>query len=360
MQVKNEIAKTNPEMEDETFTFRKLLQDWFQNILYAFSFGKLLLVMFIIGGVLGLGYVWLRPVTYTARLTFVVEEAKAGGGSIASALAGQFGFDIGSLSGTNGILAGDNVLELLKSHSLIKLTLLTPYHDSSNWSLADQYATVYEWKEKWKNNSKVGKEINFPANQKQFSRLEDSLLQRIIKKIGEDELSIAKPDKKLGFFELQAITRDERFSQLFCERLLKITTGFYVTTKTKRLTNNVNRLQKRADSLGVLLDLKTYSSAETEKLLLDANPIYATPMVNAEISSRNKFIQSTIYAEIIKNLEVSKTALIQETPTVQVVDSPELPLKENKIDWYVGMLVGAFSCFLICLFFLASKKEKSN
>jgi hypothetical protein len=310
------------------------------------------------GLLIGFAYAWFKPVTYTARLTFVVEESKSGGGSIASAVAGQLGFDIGGLSGTSGILAGDNVLELLKSYTLIKKTLLTPYGDSSSKSLADQYAEVYEWKENWKKNSKVGREINFPVGQTKFTRLEDSLLHTITKNIVETELSISKPDKKLGFFDLQATSRDEKFSKLFCERLLKNTTDFYVETKTRRLSTNVYRLQRRADSLAGILDKKTYSTAEAERLLLDANPAYSSPVVNAEISSRNKFIQSTVYGEIIKNLEASKTALIQETPTVQVVDYPELPLKKNKLSKLItGLAGGAIGVFL-ATFFYASRRKK--
>ena len=75
--------------EEESFTFRKLMQDWWQSIAYAFNFWKIILVAGIIGALAGIGYAWLRYDTYTARLTFVVEEAKAGGGSVASALAGQ-------------------------------------------------------------------------------------------------------------------------------------------------------------------------------------------------------------------------------------------------------------------------------
>lgn len=346
--------------EEENFTFRKLIGDWTRQVLYAFRFWRIILVAGIIGALLGLGYFWIKADTYTARLTFVVEESKPGGGSIASALAGQFGFDIGSLTGTSGVLAGDNVLELLKSYTLIKKTLLTPYQESSTVSLADRYADVYKWKMKWLNSSKVGRQVNFPAGQTKFTRLEDSLLQVIIKRLVEKELSIAKPDKKLGFFALQTTTRDERFSQLFCERLLSITTDFYIATKTRRLNNNVYRLQRRADSLGTLLDRKTYSSAEAERMLLDANPAYSSPAVNAEISSRNKFIQGTIYGEIIKNLEVSKTALIQETPTVQIVDYPELPLKLNKLLWYVCALVGGLIAMAVTvLFFAAGKKDPS-
>jgi hypothetical protein len=73
---------------------------------------------------------------------------------------------------------------------------------------------------------------------------------------------------------------------------------------------------------------------------LNANPIYAAPAVSAEISSRDKFVQSTIYAEIVKNLEISKTAMIQETPTVQVVDQPELPLNTNEQSWIIDALMG--------------------
>lgn len=356
MQQPNTPTPVN-EQEEETFSFQLLIKHWIDSIRHAFNYWRIILLIGIFGGLLGMGYAWWRHTTYTARLSFVVEESKSSGGSIASALAGQFGFDIGGLSGTSGVLAGDNVLELLKSRALLKKTLLTPYNDASAGTIADQYSEVYHLKEKWKNNSNIGKQINFSPNQKQYSRLEDSLLQTIIKRIEESEISIAKPDKKLGFFELQVTTRDEKASQLICERLLKNATDFYVDTKTRRLRNNVVRLQQRADSLGVLLDKKTYSAAQANQLLLDANPAYSSPTVDAEIVTRNKYIQGTVYAEIIKNLEVSKTSLIQETPTVQVVDSPELPLKKNKMSLILTGLAGAMIGFAVTILFFASRKE---
>ena len=80
---------------------------------------------------------------------------------------------------------------------------------------------------------------------------------------------------------------------------------------------------------------------------LDVNQAYARPFVNAEISSRDKFMQSTVYAEIIKNLELSKTSLAQESPTVQILDAPEFPLKKNKISKLKYAVVGFFGGFLI-------------
>jgi hypothetical protein len=94
--------------------------------------------------------------------------------------------------------------------------------------------------------------------------------------------------------------------------------------------------------------------------LIDINPVYSTEAVSAEISSRNKLIQGTIYGEIVKNLEVSKTSLIQETPTVQIVDYPDLPLKRNRLQWYVGLIVGAAIMKFITALYLISAKKTEN
>ena len=326
---------TKPYQEKLKGLMQLLLRQWKTLVLFA-----------ILGIIGGLGYYWYKPIKYISRISFVVEESKAGGGNLMSALAGQFGFDIGSLSGTSGVLAGDNVLQLLKSSSLIKQTLLTPYDQKR--TLADVYAEVNGLKKKWEGKAKVGKWIEFTAGKK-FTRLEDSLFKRVVKKIIEEDLSVIKPDRKLGFFELNVVMQDEQLSMLFCQRLLAVTTEFYVNTKTNRLKLNVSRLQAKADSLASTLNRKTYSSAESNKLLLNANPVYAAPAVTAEISSRDKFVQSTIYAEIVKNLEISKTAMIQETPTVQIVDQPELPLNTNEQIWVMDVLMGMMVALVIGL-----------
>lgn len=354
------IQETDFDQEERSFSFINLLQEIWQRFLYALSKKKWLSIAFVVGALLGTGYALIKKTTYTAKLIFVVEEAKSSGGSIASALAGQFGFDLGSLTGGgNGVLAGDNVLELLKSKSLLKKALLTP-NQIQGETLADRYAGIYGLREKWKQNSKIGKEIFFTPGKEKNIRLQDSLFHVIIERLLEKEISIVKTDKKLGFFELEATTRDEWFSQQICERLLKVTTDFYIDTKTRRLTANIERLQKRADSLGIVLDNKTYSTAAATQRLLDANPAYASPQVDAEISTRNKYLQSTVFAEIVKNLEISKTSLIQETPTVQVVDRPEMPLKKNETKWWMGLILGGFVAVVSLIGVITLFGERKN
>ena len=78
--------------------------------------------------------------------------------------------------------------------------------------------------------------------------------------------------------------------------------------------------------------------------MLNLNPAFATAGVDLEISNRDKVMLSTIYGEVVKNLEISKTALIQETPTVQLVDQPELPLEKEQNGMVDGNWVGDDDC----------------
>lgn len=354
MQTPKQPSPKNYPYEEE-FSFRNLFEKWKNDLVYLWRYHRIKLVIAgFIGAIFGVLLAWYWPVTYTARLTFVVEESKSGGGSLVSALAGQFGFDMGSISGSGGVLDGDNVQELLRSQKMIKNTLLTPLTDSSEITLADRYADSYGLKKKWVKHSKGSNStIMFQANAKTYTRLQDSLMHVMIKRITDKELSVSKPDKKLTFFRVSISMRDEMVSQLFCQRLIKQATDFYIQTKTKRQRTNVNRLQIRADSIGILLNKKTYSASAANQILLDANPAYPTSNVGSELRERDKIVLSTIYSEIIKNLEVSRTMLIQETPAFQIVDEPELPLKKNEMKYLTSILacliilVAIYSMFLL-------------
>lgn len=344
-----------PARREEEFSFSRMLQERKRDFIYLWKFRYKVLLIGLLGGALGAGITWFWPVTYTAKLSFVVEEGKGGGGGLVSALAGQMGFDIGSLGGgTDGVLAGDNVLQLLMSQRILKQTILTPL-DSGTYTLADKYADSYKLKEEWK--EKWNKNIMFPPNPKNYSRLQDSLLHEILQKVGEKEISVSKPDKKLGFFALNATMKNERLASLICTRLIEEASEFYIQTKTKRLRTNVDRLQTRADSIGRLLNRKTYAVASANRILLDANPAFTTTGVNVEVQERDKRVLQTIYSEIIKNLEVSRTMLMQETPTFQIVDEPEMPLKKNKIGYVKGIFMGSIILgFFYCVFLLFNRK----
>jgi hypothetical protein len=313
---------------------------------------KLLLLVGCIGGLLGMGYSIIKHTKYNAEITFLVEENKAGGGLLSS-LGSQIGIDVSSMAGGgNSVISGDNMLELLKSKIMMQECLLTPFQKDSNYLLADRYVDVYHLRDKWASDDKVGVAVHF-TDPKISARLKDSLLSVIIKRIFKKEFGVSKPDKKLGFFKVSTSTNDELLSVYISERIIKIATDFYVNNKISRLKNNVVRLEHRTDSIGRLLNNRTYSAVNDMRLMLNLNPADVSAQGNAEISQRDKMVLSTVYAELIKNLEISKTALVQETPTIQITDKPILPLEKDEMKWHEGLLIGFFAPIIFLFVILA-------
>ena len=313
----------------------------------------------ILGAALGLRYAFLQPIKYTSKLSFVVEDGKSGGGGLAS-LAGQFGFDLGG-GGGGGVFSGDNILLFLKSEGLVRETLLTSYDESGKMTLADRYAEAGKLKEEWEKNPTIGIVVFAHFVAKVMPRKEDSLMQTLVASIIKTDLSVAKPDKKASFIEVKVITKDEMLSKHFAERLVKIATDRYVESKTKTKALNIVKLQYKADSLAALLNNKTYAAAASQQSLVDANPALRTAPIASEISSREKTMAATIFAEVVKNLEMSKTILSQETPVIQMVDQSTLPLPKVKVGKLKSLIIGGFIAgFLIILYLLGNKWLRSQ
>lgn len=349
--------ENTPYPYEPEFSIKKLLNDRISDIAYILQFKKTLALVLVIGGLLGALAARLKSPTYTARLTFVVDDSKsAGGAGGLSALAGQFGFNLDGLGGASGVLAGDNVEELIKSHKLIKETLLTAY--DSTQTLADRYAAAYKLDKIWLRYSPDGKIIRFPLNGANNTRLQDSLLHEMTTLILSGQFGITKTDKKLGFFEVNTTMKDERLAQLFCTRMIKQSTDFFISTKTKRLRNNVARLQQRADSIGAILNHKTYDLSSANQSLLDINPAYTSINATIDIKERDKIVLSTVFTETVKSLESSKTMLAQETPTVQIVDEPELPLTKNKLKYSTAIATGLILSALLFSFYILITRKK--
>jgi len=224
--------------------------------------------------------------------------------------------------------------------------------------LADEYAETQGLKLKWKNSSKVGYVVSFASNKTQFTRLEDSLFQIVLKRIVEKDLSVSKPDKKLGFYSIQIETRNELLSKLIAEKLLVTTTNFYIEGKTSRLRKNLDRLQNRVDSLGIEVNKKTVASVHAlVDNQLDINmALSAAPSSNAEIKSKDKTFANIVYGELLKNLELAKTGLIQETPSIVVVDELKLPIKQNT-DWWMGVITGGLLGAVVGMFYFFKLKR---
>jgi len=324
-------------------------------IKYLISKWKVIALFAILFGLFGVLYALIKKPIYTAEMTFVVEEGQAGSPLAAYAgIASQFGIDLGGKMGENGIFSGDNILEFLKSRLIVEKSLLTPVESADKGtSLAELYIQSYELREKWNKKPSLVN-IQFPpgTDRSKFSRQQDSLLFELYKDIVKNRLDVSKRDKKLAFIVVSCETVNEIFSKEFSERLVKEATDFYVATRIKRSRLNVNNLQVKADSIEALLNEKTYSAAVSQDL--NRNPARRVALVGSELAGRDKIVLQTIFGEVVKNLEIAKMSLAQQSPIIQIVDAPIYPLEDDKTgkakSAVAGMLLGAIvACIVLVI-----------
>lgn len=315
---------------------------------------KMILFLMLAGIISGFFYSYTRPVYYNSKITFVVEEPKSSLGGLSS-LAGQFGFDLGGKGGS--FFSTDNMVFYLKSEILLKEVLLSKYSDSV--SLADKYIDVYGYKKTWGKKG-LNQEVNFSNITFQNSRLSDSLLQIVLRKsILKNELVVFRPDRKASFIVISVNMRDEKLSQLFSERLLENAKKKYLNSILGTRIANVNNLQNRADSLERVIGIKTSSYANRTQTLVDINPAIRSAGVDAEITNREKVVVSAIYTEVVKNLELAKSILNQETPAIEIIDQSFYPLEKVKTNHIkFSFLVGLFFAGLYFIVLVLMKWTK--
>ncbi len=345
-----------PIAQDE-ISLKELIQkikEWNQ---YLKTQWKLILGLATFGAVLGFTIASFLKPTYTATSTFVLEEDKGGGMSGALGLASSFGLDLGGGSG-GGLFTNSNIIELMKSRLVVEKTLLNPVQVAGKEiSLADYYIQINELKEAWAKKPALAN-ISFPvhADRTRFSLQQDSILQTISAGLTKSNLTIAQKDKKVSIISLAVKTTNELFSKLFCEELLKETSSFYIETKSKKARLNVDVLQHQADSIRAELNNAITGVAAASDNVYNLNPAFnvkSTPSKRKQIDVQ---ANTAILTQLVAQLELSKVSLRKETPLVQLIDRPILPLQKEKIGRIKSFVLGGFLAGFLTVLFLVFKK----
>jgi hypothetical protein len=186
---------------------------------------------------------------------------------------------------------------------------------------------------------------NLSANEK-HTKTQDSILNTLVQKIVKNNLAVARQNKKGSIITIQVVSRSQEFSKVFSERILKETSGLYISIKTGNISNDINKLQVKADSLQTSLYNKSFEISN----LVNANNGIKTYTVPEEMNQKNKTLLYTIFVEVTKNLETLKLSLINQTPVIQVLDAPKYPLIDQTMPLSLFVLMGMGAGIFISLF----------
>lgn len=334
------------------------LENWSH---YLLSKWLRLLIAVILGATIGFAYAWFQKPLFIASTTYALDDDKSGGGmSGALGLASSLGFDLGTSAG--GAFGDANLMELMHSRSLVEKTLLSDVVvNGKNITLADYYIDVNELRSKWSKKPELMK-VDFPVNTNRanFSRLQDSLLGSIYADIDKNQLSILQKDKKVSIETIEVKSTNELFSKLFCESLVKEVSEFYIDTKSRKARTNVTILQKQADSIRGQLNGAITNVAEATDNAFNVNTalmVKRTPVARHQVDVQ---ANTAILTQLVTNLEMAKVTLLKETPLIQVIDKPILPLKKKRTSKLTSLFLGGFLACLITLLYLIFRRIGKN
>lgn len=322
-------------------SFQYLLKKW-----------KLIVIVGLTGGVIGLTLSFVIKPTYTARLSFSLIEGGGKGGLMD--LASNLGF-ASLLNSGNDVFSGDNLLEIMKSKHAVGQTLLsTVTYKGQEMTLMEAYIDYNDLRKKWSKSKKQSlREVSFPVDQdsETLTRVQDSIISSVYSRyIKKNELKVNRLNKRVGMSQILFTSKDEEYSKLFVENLMDQTSAFYKETKTAQAVENLNTVQKTADSVRHLYETALEHSSSLSSV--NVNRAMQTAMVPKLKQEYDVQLYGAVYAEVLKNLETIRLDLARETPIIQIVDKPRYPLEKTKIGKAKGLVAGGFIGGILIVAFL--------
>jgi hypothetical protein len=309
-------------------------------IAYLWRFKFLIMGVGLLFALGGYFKVKMAKPSYTASLTFALEQGA--GASGLGGLASQFGFSMGG--GGEG-LGGDNLLSLMKSRRIVQDVLMSPiYVNGDSVLLVNQYVAAQpKLKAKWDSLGLYPLTVATCCDPKQ-----DSALGVVFKSVSEKSLAVAKVDKKLSFVTVSYTGSDEVFTGAFVELLTAKSTDFYVQTKMSNSNANIAKLESRVDSVSAEMQaaMVGFASAQDQNSFT-VQSVAKVPSVQKQMKVT---MLTTLYGELVKNLELSKTMSAREEPLITIIDRPHYPLRVRESKLKSAVIGGFLGVFLTLLF----------
>ena len=340
----NQNNKEETLSNDEGVSVYTLFSKIYAHFKYLKTKWKILLIVFIIGGGLGIWYSFVKKPQYTALISFTVDDSGEGQSAL-SGLASQLGVLMGG--GKQSIFEGYNIISFFQSRLMVQKTLMTVVQfDKGNDLLVNRYIEYNHLRKSWKNNPKL-KNLTFKPNIP-LTRIQDSVLFYFFQDIIYNHLNVDRADKRLTILQLKVVSPDELFSKLFAETLAKNVIEFYTNTRIEKTLHNINTLQHQTDSVRSRLTSSLTNVASSIDDVPNANPLKKVLQVSSQYKTVDAEIDRSALLALASNLQAAKMSLNQETPLIDFIDTPILPLQVSKLGKIKGFLIGSVLSLILC------------
>ena len=183
-----------------------------------------------------------------------------------------------------------------------------------------------------------------------LTQAHDSIISLAWEEIVEQSLHVDIKNDETNIISLSFTSSNENFSKLFAEKLISQMSMMYVEYKTKQASNTIDFLQSRSDSVFSELEGSEREYARIKDI--NQRIIKASGRLKELQLMRNVEVLNTMYLEIIKNLEIAKMTLLNQTPIIQIIDRPILPLKDNSVSKLLVVIISIFISLILSIIYL--------
>lgn len=300
----------------------------------------IILAVAIIFSLIGFGFSRSQEDQYNAVISFIVEDQSEGSNlSALSGMANMIGIDMGG-SATSSFNQ-QNIIELLKSRKIIERTLNnTCKIEGKSDLLINHYIRI-------NNLITDSSTINLSSNY-----YNDSITRIVWFRIIDRDMDILFQNDEANILNLSFESLNDELAKNFTEIVVDEMSEMYIDHQTEKSRNTLNNLYNRSDSIFKDLKISERNFAKVK----DNNMRVMTASGRLEELQymREVEILQAVYLELRKNIELSHMSVLNETPLIQIVDKPVLPLENinrSNLFWIVIFtFLGVFTiCFIIIL-----------
>jgi len=293
---------------------KELFRKW-----YIFFF---FLILF---GALAAWYISIRKNTYTAKLTLMTNQEKGNRYAPLMQIMGQFGMS----GGSEGVDA-DKIIELLFTRLIISSALFkTDTINKKTDLLVNHFIKEFNAKA-WYDGKPALQNIVFKTKaDENFTVEENKIVQDIYKEITEHHLTAGTSDN--GIVEVNYKSISEPFAKIYLDNLYETLSEYYISKSNQKQRETFDIVKYYNDSLQNAL-----RRAEAEWAILSDKNVFKVKnegRLNQLRKTNELEALNVAYIESVKNLELAKFNLINQTPILQLIDRPVFPLKENKTNY---------------------------
>jgi hypothetical protein len=335
---------------------------------YVFTKKFYIIGLAILFGLAFAAKTYLTIPMYSEQLTFMMDESQGDQLKGLNILDGLFG-----KSGNENSLG--KILQLFESKRIIHTTLFeTIEMDGKKDYLANhmlekltikemvreyKYFRRFGWKETWPEELLKDQNFKFThPNVDNFNGKENQYLRILYEKVSGNAAIGLNPqlnssmDEETGIMTLSMTSEHEMVTLSVLNTIYHKLSGFFIEKSTEKQAKTFRIMKEKRDSVVYALKRAEYRLADFKDG--NRNLVTVKGYLDQVKLERDVTVLNTMYAEAVKQMEITDFALKNKMPVVQIIDLPRSPIyPSNDVAWkefIIGSLLGGvLMTFLLVL-----------